>query len=159
MQSGYFEGWQDQSHDSYCPEIASASNSPKRTTSSEKTLTFHSDELLPSACPRRPRPASVRRDVGFDDVPKPPKRTKRHGIVPYADDQVGEEAVSQLNMMLDNSMSNTEDLLAAMYNPAWDAASLQKWYSQSRKGPAELALFKIMFSLRYTTENPSPLPL
>ena len=68
----------------------------------------------------------------------------------------GKEAVHRLNDLLQNSMSNTEDLLGAMYNPQWDAESLQNWYEQSAKSPADLALFKIMFSLRYTIDEPSP---
>lgn len=77
--------------------------------------------------------------------------------MPYADPLAGKEAVLRLNDLLGNSMSNTEDILAAMYNPDWDAESLQNWYEQSAKCPADLVLFKIMFSLRYTVEDPSPL--
>lgn len=74
-------------------------------------------------------------------------------MVPYADSFPGDQAITQLNKQLENSMSNTEDLLAAMYNPGWDIASLQKWYEQSSRTPADLALFKIMFSLRYTPDE------
>lgn len=89
---------------------------------------------------------------------KAARRSKRYGIVPYADPQIGEEAVSHLDSLLQSPMSNTEDILAAMYNPDWDAASLQKWYEQSSRSPSDLALFKIMFSLRYTIDEPSPIP-
>jgi len=78
--------------------------------------------------------------------------------VPYADPKTGEGAVARLDSLLQNTMSNTEDILAAMYSPDWDAASLQDWYEQSARGPSDLALFKIMFSLRYTIDEPSPIP-
>jgi len=78
--------------------------------------------------------------------------------VPNADPQTGEDAVARLHGLLQNSMSNTEDILAAMYSSDWDATSLQKWYDQSPQGPSDLALFKIMFSLRYTIDDPSPIP-
>lgn len=100
----------------------------------------------------------MRRNAEIQQSPLlPPKRTKRYGIVPYADPNTGNHAVTNLNTVLDNSMSNTEDILAAMYSPDWDASSLQRWYDQSRKGPSDLALFKIMFSLRYTLDEPSPI--
>jgi len=80
-------------------------------------------------------------------------KKKRHGIVPYADTQPGEVAMAQLNGLLQNPMSNTEDILGAMYNSEWDISSLQRWYEQSAQTPSDLALFKIMFSLRYTPDE------
>ena len=44
-----------------------------------------------------------------------------------------------------------------MYNPNWDLSSLQKWYKATKQTPADLALLKIMFSLRYTPDECSPL--
>lgn len=85
-------------------------------------------------------------------------KARRRGIVPHADLALGDDAITRLDSLLNDSMSNTEDILAAMYSADWDAASLQKWYEQSTQSPADLALFKIMFSLRYTLDDPSPLP-
>jgi len=155
--SGYFEGWNGKSRDSYCPHIASASSSPTRSQNSDETPTFE-PELLPSACPRQSRPQSIRRDAEVEQPTKAARRSKRYGIVPYADPQTGKEAVARLDSLLQNNMSNTEDILAAMYSSDWDAASLQDWYEQSPRGPSDLALFKIMFSLRYTIDEPSPIP-
>lgn len=158
QKSGYFEGWDESTQDGYCPEIASASNSPTRTDQSDETPKYDADSLLPSACLGKTRPMSIRRNAEIQQSPLPSRRrTKRYGIVPYADPDPGNVAVTNLNDLLHNSMSNTEDILAAMYSPDWDAASLQKWYDQSQKSPADLALFKIMFSLRYTIEETSPL--
>lgn len=155
--SGYFEGWDGQSRDSYCPEIASASNSPTRSQSTEETPTFE-PRLLPTACPRQSRPTSIRGNAEPEQPNKAVRRSKRYGIVPYAESQAGERATVRLNSLLHDPMSNTEDILAAMYSSDWDISSLQDWYEQSARGPSDLALFKIMFSLRYTIDNPSPIP-
>lgn len=157
FQSGYFEGWDGKSRDSYCPEIASTSSSPTRSHNSEETPTLE-PELLPTACPRQSRPQSIRRDAELEQPNKTARRSKRYGIVPSADPQVGEEAAARLDSLLQNPMSNTEDILNAMYSSDWDVASLQTWYEQSARGPSDLALFKIMFSLRYTIDDPSPIP-
>ena len=78
--------------------------------------------------------------------------------MPYADEVAGVNAAAALDKQLSNPLSNTEDILAAMYSADWDATSLQKWYEHSQKTPADLALFKIMFSLRYSADDTSPLP-
>ncbi|KAK5076340.1 hypothetical protein LTS08_006971 [Lithohypha guttulata] len=159
--SGYFDGWTDQAQDNYCPEIVSASNSPTRSAESDKTPLFDPEGLLPNACPRSSRPASVRSGANVAASTQPSRRSmkaRRRGIVPHADLALGDDAITRLDSLLNNSMSNTEDILAAMYSADWDAASLQKWYEQSTQSPADLALFKIMFSLRYTFDDPSPLP-
>lgn len=69
----------------------------------------------------------------------------------------GDAAASELDNVLRNSNSETEAILAAMYNPDWDLSSLQKWYKSTQQTPADLALLKIMFSLRYTPDDCSPL--
>lgn len=157
--SGYFDGWDGWSKDSFCPQIVSQNSSPARSNQVQqleetpKAHTKMEEQLLPTACSRRRRPISVRMEGSYmSPMPRPVKK-KRFGIVPLADTFPGDEAISQLNKQLDNSMSNTEDLLAAMYNPGWDIASLQRWYEQSSRTPSDLALFKIMFSLRYTPDE------
>lgn len=111
------------------------------------------DELLPTACPRRRHRSEGNADAKRHRSKRSTINTKRFGMVACADPETGDEAITQLNESLQNNMSNTEDILSAMYNPDWDVASLQKWYHQSLKTPADLALLKIMFSLRYTTEE------
>jgi len=100
----------------------------------------------------------MRRDPEPEQPTKTARRSKRYGIVPYAEAQAGEQATARLNGFLHDPMSNTEDILAAMYSSDWDISSLQDWYEQSAQGPSDLALFKIMFSLRYTIDDPSPIP-
>lgn len=159
--SGYFGDWEGHSRDSYCPQIASWESPPTKPKSPDASA----PELLPTACPRPQRPASMRRDAELDFSSKhtshrsstASSKTKRYGIVPHASPTLGEEAAARLDNLLRNSLSNTEDILAAMYNPNWDVASLQKWYKATSQSSADLALFKIIFSLRYTHDEPSPL--
>lgn len=154
--SGYFEGWDQPTKDNYCPQIASASNSPVRaghaSTPAPKFMDDH-EELLPTACPRRRHRSEGNADAKYHRSKRSTINTKRFGMVACDDPQTVDGAISQLNKSLHNSFSNTEDILSAMYNPDWDMASLQKWYQQSPRTPADLALLKIMFSLRYTAEE------
>lgn len=157
--SGYFDGWDGWPQDHFCPQIVSENTSPARSANiqlpkePQQPNSKQEEHLLPSACARRRRPVSVRMEGSYmSPMPRPVKK-KRFGIVPLADTLPGEEAISQLNQQLEDSMSNTEDLLAAMYDPRWDIASLQRWYEQSSRTPSDLALFKIMFSLRYTPDE------
>ena len=150
-QSGYFEGWEGQTRDSYCPQIASPSNSPAKSKHDSAE-----PELLPTACSRPRRPGSIRRDAQIEPSERLTSKTRRYGIVPYASTSPGKAATAQLDHLLNDAMSNTEDILSAMYDPGWDVNSLQQWYRSTPQGPADLALFKIMFSLRYTLDEPSP---
>lgn len=119
-------------------------------------LVDQDDELLPTACPRRRHRSEGHKDVKLSRSKRGTISTKRFGMVASADPHPGDTAIEQMNISLLNSMSNTEDILSAMYNPNWDVASLQKWYHTSAQTPADLALFKIMFSLRYTVEDITP---
>lgn len=159
QQSGYFEGWDhQQTRDNYCPQIASPSDSPVRAGhASTPKFVDDDDELLPTARPHRRHRSEGNADAKHKRNKRATINTKRFGMVACADPQTGDEAITQLNTSLQNSMSNTEDILSAMYNPDWDVASLQKWYHQSSKTPADLALLKIMFSLRYTAEEIVPI--
>ncbi|KAJ9653562.1 hypothetical protein H2198_007282 [Neophaeococcomyces mojaviensis] len=151
--TGYFEGWQGDSQDHFCPQIASQNNSPSRTKENQHDQSLVEEDLLPTACSRRQRPTSVRMEGSYLSPITRPAKKKRFGIVPHADSYTGNEAIARLNGLLQSSMSNTEDILAAMYNSEWDISSLQKWYEQSSRTPSDLALFKIMFSLRYTPDE------
>lgn len=158
--SGYFDGWDQQTRDDYCPQIAaSTDNSPVRAGhASTPVPKFVQDdeELLPTACPRRRHRSEGHRDAKLARNKRTTISTKRFGMVASADPHSGDVAINQMNTSIQNAMSNTEDILSAMYNPDWDVASLQKWYHQSAQTPADLALFKIMFSLRYTVEDVLP---
>lgn len=158
-QSSYFESWESQQQDDYCPQIASVNNSPSRPAHSTDTrMLDDDDDLLPAAVTRKQRNS----DHDMMDLPQQSRparqsarqsKVKRLGIVPYADSKPGECAVQQMNELLFNSSTSTEDILGAMYNPNWDLQSLQQWYNNSYRTPADLALYKIMFSLRYTPEE------
>lgn len=124
-------------------------------------FTDYDDDLLPTACPHRRHRSEGHHNERHQNQEKTHRRrgtisTKRFGMVAAADPHPGDVAITQMNTSLLNSMSNTEDILSAMYNPNWDVASLQKWYHASAQTPADLALFKIMFSLRYTVEDVIP---
>lgn len=159
-QSSYFENWDVQSEDTYVPQIITTSSSRWHNETSHHTTSHHTHsrseqiKLAPPTKKRRPAVASVpppqRKPMHAES------RAKRYGLISHGNVQTEDEAISRLDSLLNNSSAATEDILAAMYNSSWDVASLQRWYQKSRRSPADLALYKIMFSLRYSPEDTTP---
>lgn len=151
-QSSYFENWDARSEDTYVPHIVTTSSSRWHNETSHHAHSKSENINLP--------PPTKKRRPGVTSVPPPQRKpmhaeskAKRYGLVSHGNVQTEDEAISRLNGLLNNSSATTEDILAAMYNSSWDVASLQRWYQKSRRSPADLALYKIMFSLRYSPED------
>lgn len=154
-QSSYFGNWEPPRQDDYCPLIVSADSSPSRPTHGRDGLLFYeADDLLPSACPRKSQGLEcTMAEATYKRNTVRQSKAKRMGIAPRADSQPGKDAARRMDQLLYDTSSSTEDLLAAMYNPSWDLKSLQQWYDNSQQTPADLALYKIMYSLKYTPEE------
>lgn len=172
-QSSYFENWDTQSQDTYVPQIITTSSSRWHNeashhahSKSEHSARWHNEPShhahSKSEQINLPPPTKKRRP-GVSSVPPPQRKpmhaeskAKRYGLVSHGNVQTEDEAISRLDGLLNNSSAATEDILAAMYNSSWDVASLQRWYQKSKRSPSDLALYKIMFSLRYSPEDSTP---
>lgn len=151
--SSYFEGWEPKEQTgSFVTEIVRPTSSKWINENGPHKYSRSAEISLPPAPkPRRPEikstPPASRAPVHVST------KSRRYGLVSMGDPKIEDEAINKFNVLLQNSSASTEDILAAMYNPTWDVAALQRWYQASPKGPSDLALYKIMFSLRYSPEE------